>query len=145
MTIAQSLKEKNIILNTIKKTKEKIHKYNQFAKDVERPYDVTELVSTLISEQDKLVAIKTAIHIASNPVRQDIFNQSELKDRLSFLRGVPNQNGVIRDRYSSAEGQDVNSTYGPREIDDMIESLELKISSTQDMLDKFNHNTEVVL
>ena len=145
MNIAQALKEKNRVLNTIKKTKERIQKYNQYSVDNDRPYDVEELYTALLEGQEKLIALKTAIHIASNPVRSDIFGQSELKDRLSFMRHIPNQTGTVRDRYNQGDGQEVESTYGPKEIDDMVEALELEITTGQDKLDKFNHNTEVVL
>ena len=144
-TSAQAMKEKNRVLNSVKKTKEKLNKYNQNAVGNERPYDVKELYNQLLADQGTLVKIKTAIHVASEPMRSEIFEQSELKDRLAFMRNLPNTNGIIRDRYSANEGHEVDSVYGPKEIDGMTETLEGQINDIQDKLDKFNHTTKVSL
>lgn len=145
MTIAQALKEKNRILNQIKKVKDKITQHNQVVKGNERPYDIESLYTELIELQDSLTLTKTAIHNASAEVRNTIFLQSELKDRLTFLRKIPQKNGIVRERYSSEDGYEVESTFGPKEIDELTDKLENQIESIQDKLDKFNHTTEVNL
>lgn len=145
MNISQALKEKNRILNQIKKIKERLTKYNQVEVGTKRPYDVKETYNELSKLQEDLVATKTAIHMASNPVREDIFFQSEAKDRLVFLRTLPNKSGMARDPYSRTDGFEVESILGAKEVDDMIEALEAQIDIIQDRLDKFNQQTEVDL
>jgi hypothetical protein len=145
MTIAQALKEKNRLISEIKKIKEKISKYNQSPTDRERLYDVHELFSELHLTKSKLADIKTAIQLASEPLRKEVFVQSELKDTLTFLRTVPCESGIIRDRYSREEGHEVNSVYNAKMLDEMMSNIEKEIEAIQDKLDKFNHNTEVTL
>lgn len=145
MTIAQALKEKNRLVTESKKTKEKILKYNQMPTDRERLYNITELYENYSAIQEKIVAIKAAIHTASEPIRKDIFWQSEFKDQITFLRGIPCENGTIRERYSSDEGHQVSSEFNAKRIDVLITETEKHIEAIQDKLDKFNHTTEVTL
>lgn len=142
MTIAQALKEKNRILSSIKKIKSRINSHNQIIKGDVRPYDICELYDDLIKEQQKLVNIKTEIHLASEPVRFFIFKQSELKDLLVFLKSIPNQRGTKSDRYSGTP-YEVDSEFDTVKVDQLCESLESQIIEIQDKLDNFNHNTEV--
>lgn len=143
MTISQALKEKNRILNSIKKIKEKIKSHNQIIAGTDRPYNISELYDELISQQKKLVNLKASIHRASSPVRDIIFEQSELKDRLVFIKSIPSKNGIVKDRYSSDDGYEVESKLGPIEIDSISDSIENAIDAIQDKLDRFNHTTEV--
>lgn len=145
MTIAQALKEKNRLISEIKKIKEKIQKYNQMPVERERLYNVVELFDEFNTLKEKLVVIKTAIQLASEPMRKDVFVQSELKDSLSFIRNIPCESGIVRDRYSREEGYEVSSTYNAKMLDEMGTTIEKQIEEIQDRLDKFNHTTEVTL
>jgi hypothetical protein len=145
MTIAQALKEKNRLISEIKKIKEKINKYNQSPADRERLYDIVKLFDELNDSKSKLVATKTAIQLASEPMRKEVFVQSELKDTLTFLRNIPCENGIVRDRYAREEGYEVNSVYNAKMLDEMANGIEKEIEAIQDALDKFNHTTEVTL
>jgi len=144
LTIAQALKLKNKKINSINKLTGIIKTWNSVERDTECPYNVRETLEKYITEQDELVKLKTAIHKASEPVRDLIFRQSELKTRIIFLRSVDTTNGMKRERYGSGEYVSV-AEIKVNEIDAMIDALELEIENIQTQLDQFNHKKLVTL
>jgi hypothetical protein len=90
----------------------------------------------------EIAKLKTDIHRASEPVRLHIFMMSELKNKAVRLRGLNTSNGVQHDRYSNT------TTVQVADLDvlwkDMtMDSIEKQIEDTQELLDKFNHTTNI--
>ena len=142
MTIAQALKEKNKKVATVQTLWARIQKYNSISEGSERPYDIEETYASLKSEIDSLVRIKTAIHSASAPVREDIFRLSELKSTIQQIRMVSTTRGTYRDRFSeSALVQ--TAVFGVDWQDSEIERLEKEIEEIQEKLDHFNHTITI--
>ena len=142
-TIAQLLKEKNRIIASIKKIETKLKEYNQIIKGNTRPYDINKLYTQLVKEQQLLVDVKTKIHFQSEPIRNLIFLQSELKNRITILKQIPHQHGIIQpSRYSSESSYEVESIIQAEDIDILIENLEKEINTIQDTLDTFNHSVK---
>jgi hypothetical protein len=144
ITISQALKLKNKKINSINKLAEIIQSWNSVERDTERPYNVCETLEKYVAEQDELVKLKTAIHKASDPVRNLIFRQSELKTRINFLRSIDTTNGTKRGLYNSSEYVSV-AEIKINEINEMIDALELEIENIQMQLDDFNHKNLVTL
>jgi hypothetical protein len=144
MTIAQGLKEKNKVVTKLSKLYTRFQQNNSVATDAKRVYEPKKLWEEILVEEVKLVSLKTSIHKASEPVRSDIFTQSELKNRISQLRRVSTQSGTVRDRYSHGENPVIfDAVFGAEWIDTSVEELEKQIETIQEKLDSFNHNTQI--
>jgi archaellum component FlaC len=142
MTIAQALKEKNKKVALIQKLWQRIQAYNSLSEGSERPYDIEATYAQVKKEIDSLITLKANIHTASEPVRKEIFELSELKSAIQNVRAINTTKGQYRDRYSETS---VNRTavLGVDWQDSQIESLEARIESIQEKLDKFNHSTQI--
>ncbi len=143
MTITQALKEKNKKVGLITRLQNRLQQYNSVERGVVREYDPRKILEELNAEIDALVVLKHKIHIASAPVRDKIFLQSELKSHISNLKSVPTTNGVLRERYSRDEPAVVEAVISRGEMDSLIENLELQVESIQEELDQFNYRTKI--
>lgn len=144
MTISQALKEKNKIVTKIGRLYSKLQQNNSVVVGTARIYNPIEVYSEILVEEQKLIDIKTSIHRASDPVRSDIFTQSELKNRIKQIRNLNTSNGIIHDRYRHGDSSvQMEATYGAAWVDQNVESLEQKIEAIQEKLDKFNHTTNI--
>jgi len=143
MTIAQALKEKNKVTAKLQKIWHKIASYNSVAEGGEQPYDIAKLWDEHTDETINLVRLKTAIHAASAPVREDIFTLSELKSRAGQVRNLNTTSGNHRDRYSSDAPIKMLAHFGIEWKDAQVDALEKHIDSIQEKLDAFNHTTNI--
>jgi len=143
MNIAQALKEKNKKLAEISKFQLRISENNSVEEGNTRDYDPRETLTSLDNERKSLVILKEKIHMASMPVRGKIFEMSELKSHVKFLRGVSTKTGTIRSPYSREDGYKVESKISTVEMDQLIKDYENQIEQTQAELDTFNHSTSI--
>lgn len=143
MNISQGLKRKNKLANDIKSLQIKINKYNSTLVGNEFEYDVDSLKKELDKKVIEIIDLKTAIHIASAPMRRTIFELSELKSLLIFYKEVPCLKGKqTLGRYSN-EAQDHICQIEKKEMDKIVSETIDKIELLQDHLDVFNATTEV--
>jgi len=109
-----------------------------------RDYSSLELMQEAIALRTQLVKLKTAIHLASEPIREKIFELSELK---SFLLSISNMN--CRNEIQKMQNYNgVQETIWESEItrlmlDKQIADLETKIEEIQDQIDLFNATTTI--
>jgi hypothetical protein len=141
MTIAQALKEKNKKLSVIEKLRHRVQAFNSVEEGTTRDYDPRISLENLNREIAELVDLKVKIHEASAPIRKKIFEQSELKSQIRFLKGINTQSGIVR--YGREEPYRVEALIGRIEIDNLIESMEKQIEKIQEELDAFNHTTTI--
>ena len=143
MTISQALKEKNKKVAKLNKLWDRFHQSNSRVEGTEVSYHATDLWQDINSETHALVELKTKIHIASEPVRSDIFAMSELKSTAHKLRGLNTQKGIITNRYDNNSQMLMVCDFDTLWKDANIEALEVKIEELQDKLDSFNHTTHI--
>ena len=142
MNLAKALKVKNKKLAEYNKTLQKVMAYNSYEVSSKKDYNAKELLQLAEKQLSEYVALKTAIHAASQPVRDKIFLIGELKSLLGRIQGLSTNEGTVKNRYS-----DDVSTYASDitllEKDAKIDELEKQIEELQDALDYFNATTEV--
>jgi hypothetical protein len=143
MTIAQALKEKNKKAAKINKLWQKIYSYNSVIAESETPYDLDKVWEELNKETSELISLKTRIHLASAPVRSEIFSLSELKSHMNRIQSVSTNKGKQTNRYDSATPIEMVAHFDIKWKDTQVEVLEQTIESIQEKLDTFNHTTEI--
>ena len=140
MTIAQALKLKNKKVALLHTLWERLNKNNSVLEGNRRPYDPVELLTTIETEIEALVDLKTRIHNASAPVRREIFLMSELKNKALKLKYLDTSEGPVRDKYDGTVTRRI-AVMPAEQIDLFTESTHQEIESLQEVLDKFNHST----
>lgn len=139
-TIAQALKQKNKLAINIHRNWVCINNYNSQIAGTIRPFEIDEILTEINNDTNALVKLKTKIHIASQPVREKIFQLSEIKSILKKLTEVPTNNGKIRDRYDS-HIIDMEAIIDAAKIKQLTIKYEKDADKLQEELDAFNHTT----
>ena len=142
MTIAQALKLKNKKVALLHTLWERLNKNNSVLEGNRRPYDPVELLTTIETEIEALVDLKTRIHNASAPVRREIFLMSELKNKALKLKYLDASEGPVRDKYDGTVTRRI-AVLPAEQIDLLIEASQQEIESLQEVLDKFNYSTHI--
>lgn len=142
MNLAKALKVKNKKIAEYNKTLQKVMNYNSYEISSKKDYNAKELLQLAEKQLSEYVALKTAIHAASQPVRDKIFLIGELKSLLSRIHGLPTNEGSVKDRFST-ETLTYASDITLLEKDAKIDELEKQIEEIQDALDYFNATTEI--
>ena len=142
MTISKALKEKNKILGEMSQLKERIQSYNSVEKgqSENKDYSSVEMIGRLYAKMDEIVALKTAIHRASDKVRPLIFRLSELKTMTNFLRGISTLTGKST-RGFREESLEYVAEITTKQMDVRLEDIMKEIEQIQDALDAFNVTT----
>jgi len=144
MNIKQALKQKNKLIKDINELYSLAKSYNSIEEGNERPYNISELFTSIVEDTKELSLLKAKIHRANGPVLEDIFLMAEMKSLIQALKKTDCTSGKSnRDRYSSAEivlSVEMNIV----ERNNKIKQLENRIEEIQDKLDIFNANTEIV-
>ena len=143
MTVKQALKQKNLLVKKINEDIRKVHAYNSVDEGNTRPYSTKELFNKIIETTKELVDLKTRIHLANGPVYHKIFELSELKNQVKYLKTLNCISGKVS---TSRWGSETEPTIKHAEInvverDKMVKNLESRIEFLQDELDRWNHDT----
>ena len=136
------LKEKNKKVSTIQKLWDRINRYNSVQEGADRPYEIAELYNQVEIETAALVSLKARIHEVSQPIRESIFELSELKNLAQRVKSLNTTKGVHRDRYD-ATSSIMTAVLDIKWQDNKIEELEARIEKIQERLDNFNHTREI--
>ena len=146
MTLAKALKHKNRVIQKMALFSTDIQENNSILAVNEEPeVDVLALNDKREKLMYHLVALKTAIHKASDPMRENIFLQSELRAAILFYRQINTQHGKREAHRFGASDEFVENKAVMRKglIDRTITELESKIDDIQDTLDEFNATTRI--
>jgi len=143
MTIAQALKEKNKKVAKLSRIWTKLSSYNSILEGSERPYSIDDLWNQYNAEIESLVDIKAKIHVASAPVRKNIFMLSELKSKITNIKSLNTTNGITNDRFHREEKTQMVAHFKIEWKDSAIEKIEAAIDSIQESLDAFNHTVHI--
>lgn len=144
MTVKQALKQKNLLVKKINEDIRKVHAYNSVDEGNTRPYSTKELLNRIMETNKELVDLKTRIHLANGPVYHKIFELSELKNTVSFLKSVDCSEGKVVDRYTRSQEPTIKvAELSVIERDNLVEGFENRIELLQEELDSHNATTHI--
>ena len=144
MTIKQALKHKNSLVKKINEDIRKVHSYNSVDESNTRPYSTKELLNRIMETSKELVDLKTKIHLANAPVYHKIFELSELKNVVSFLKNLDCSEGKVSDRYSRSQEYIVKiAEISVTDRDSLVEGFENRIELLQEDLDEHNAKNHI--
>ena len=141
MNIKQALKKKNKLVGLINEEFQKASQYNVVDEGNPRPYSATEAIGKWMQLTNELIVLKAQIHAANQPVYYQIFELSELKSQVKFLKSLNCASGVVHNRWDSEKPVVKHAEINVIEKDKMVKNLEARIEELQDELDQWNHNT----
>jgi hypothetical protein len=142
MNIKQALKKKNKLVGMINEEYYKASTYNVIDEGNPRPYSAVEAIGKWMQLTNDLIVLKTQIHKANLPVYDKIFELSELKNQVKFLKTLNCVSGkVAGGRWGESESVIKHAEINVVEKDKMVKNIEARIESLQDELDQWNHNT----
>lgn len=145
MTLAKALKHKNRVAQKIARISDDVRANNSILAVNDAEVDVRALDEMRKTLTDYLVALKTAIHRASDSVRDKIFMLSELKASIGFYRSVSTQHGK-REAHRFGGGDEFvehKAVMRKDAIDRIVIELEERIDAIQDQLEEFNVTTKI--
>lgn len=143
MNIKQALKKKNKLVGLINEEFHKASQYNVIDEGNPRPYSATEAIGKWMQLSNDLIVLKTQIHEANLPVYGKIFELSELKNQVKYLKSLNCTSGVVHSRWDNEKPVIKHAEINVVERDSMVKNLESRIESLQDELDQWNHNTTI--
>lgn len=145
MTLAKALKHKNRVAQKIARISDDIRANNSILAVNDPEVDVQALDRMRLELTDYLVALKTAIHRASDSVRDKIFMLAELKGSISFYGSICTQHGK-REAHRFGGGEEFvehKAVMRKEAIDRIVVELEERIDAIQDQLEEFNVTTKI--
>ena len=143
MNIAKALKEKNKLVKEYNSLITSMIHNNSRMIGTKSHYNSYDLLEKAIKLQDEIVSLKTRIHKASEPVREDIFKLSELKNLLSHFSSLDTTEGLKIISYSSDAPREYTADINEIKKIEFIKQCEKEIEVVQDKLDSFNATTIV--
>jgi len=142
MNVKQALKVKNKLVTELKAQYQILQKYNSIEEGNPRRYSMVDSFAKIQSLSSELVELKARIHIANQPVYQQIFELAELKGFVKELKKVPTDEGKQTERYGSVQSIKVVE-FNIVDIENRVGELQDKIEALQNELDIHNANTQI--
>jgi hypothetical protein len=144
MKISKALKLKNKMVSEYADLVNKMVASNSSDEKSKKNYNSKELFNQALLAQTEIIALKTAIHEASAPIRWKIFRIGELKSFVSKFNNMSTAEGIVKNRGYSATTEDVYVVdFTELEKVSLIKGIQAEIESIQEELDSFNATTEV--
>lgn len=105
-------------------------------------YDPEQAYDQWVELTNKLIDLKTKIHIANAGIANKIFTLGELKNMAAKLRNVSTQEGVVKDRYSDNTNEYiVHMNLFAK--DAKVKELEEQIETLQEEIEAYNALTMI--
>ena len=144
VSIARALKEKNRVVGRLAKAREIIQQENSKDKSLPRRVDVEATYAEAKMLEARLVAIKSAIAQANNPIVAKIIELDELKSEIAFLNGLNVKEGRFEEvSYGNKIVRDIEAVVGQARVIAEVAELQKRADALQDALDEFNASTKV--
>lgn len=144
VSIARALKEKNRVAGRLAKAREIIQQENSKDKSLPRRVDVEATYAEAKMLEARLVAIKSAIAQANNPIVAKIIELDELKSEIAFLNGINVKEGRFEEvSYGNKIVRDIEAVVGQARVLAEVAELQNRADALQDALDEFNASTKV--
>jgi len=141
--ICRALKLKNRMAQHLRELDELIVSYNSLpVGQVE--YDVRQLLRQRLELAMRLVAVKTTISQANQPIQKTIFEMAECKSLVAMLKRVSTKHGPVVEGYQSVR-LDYSAQLRKADVDREVRKVEKEIDRLQDELDRFNYQTSVAI
>lgn len=144
VSIARALKEKNRVAGRLAKAREQVGKENSSDKKVPRGIDVAETFALAKSLRDRLIAIKSAIAIANQPIVAKIIELDEVKSEIGFLNDLNVKEGLfVETNFGVKTETEIDAVIHKAQVLAEVEALQARADRLQDELDEFNATTKV--
>ena len=141
MNLTKALKHKKKLVKQIDEMYIRFSKFNSVEKG-SVGYDPEQAYTQWVELTNKLIDLKTKIHIANTGIANKIFTLGELKNMAAKLRNVSTQEGTVKDRYT-----DVVSEYTVHmnlfDKDLRVKELEEQIETLQEEIEAYNALTMI--
>ena len=145
MKLSKALKLKNKKVNEYNNLVTKMVSHNSYDIDTNQTYNSTELYMEVIDKREDLIKFKTAIHLTSEPIRENIFRLGEYKNLLINLNRLNTTKGVVKSRgYGESDKSTYDCSINELQKVEMMEWYQNAIETIQDDIDTFNATTELV-
>jgi len=145
MNLAKALKLKNKKLSEYNKTVQKMRAYNSYDVDSKKVYNSKELMIQAEIQLYDYIALKTAIHLTSEPIRSKIFRLGELKSFLNNILSISTTEGVVKaNGYNSTSVSTYAVDITEEEKEAKVKLIQDEIEAIQDEIDTFNALTSIV-
>ena len=144
VSIARALKEKNRVAGRLAKAREIIQQENSKDRSLPRRVDVEATYAEAKMLEARLVAIKSAIAQANDPIVAKIIELDELKSEIAFLNGLNVKEGRFEEvSYGNKIVRDIEAVVGQARVLAEVAELQKRADALQDALDEFNASTKV--
>lgn len=144
VSIARALKEKNRVAGRLAKARQLVGKENSKEKKVPRGVDVKAAYAEAKTLRDRLVAIKTAIAVANQPIVGKIVELAEVKSEIAYLNTLNVQEGVFEESsYAGKLVKEYDAVLKNAEVLSEVDALQCRADELQDELDEFNASVKV--
>lgn len=146
MTLAKAMKYRNRVAEKLRKVSEDMSAHNSILAANEPEVDVKRLDGMRHEIMEHLIAVKTAIHTAGQPIRSQIFRMGELRSAVGFYKSLSTRHGKAQSSRWGVGGDDLveyKATLRKDDVDGIVVALEEDIDNLQDELDSFNHETRI--
>jgi len=139
--LTKALKHKKKLVKQIDEMFIRFSKFNSVEKG-NVGYDPEQAYDQWVELTNKLIDLKTKIHIANAGIANKIFTLGELKNMAAKLRNVSTQEGVVKDRYSDNTNEYiVHMNLFAK--DAKVKELEEQIETLQEEIEAYNALTMI--
>lgn len=144
VSISRALKEKNRIAGRLAKAREQVGDENSLDQKVPRGINVAEMYAQSKILRDRLIAIKSAIAIANQPIVGKIIEMDEIKSEIAYLNHLNVKEGrYAQPAYGSVVETVIDAVITKAKVLEEVALLQSRADSLQDELDEFNAATKV--
>ena len=144
MNIKQALKEKNKLAKKITDLLDRTNRFNSMDQGAVRSYDPNQSLEQTVDTMEKLISLKTSIHIANVTVYEKIFRMAEYKSFVKYLKSLNCTEGTMVQRsYGDATTRNMTTVITEVQRDQMVENYETIIDQLQSELDAHNATTNI--
>jgi hypothetical protein len=141
--ISRVLKLKNRMAQRLRELDELITTYNSLPVG-QIEYDVRQLLRERLELAMRLVAVKTAISQANQPIQKTIFEMAECKSLVAMLKRISTKHGPVIEGYQSVR-LDYAAQMRKADVEREVRKVEKEIDRLQDELDCFNYQSSVTI
>ena len=125
VTIARALKEKNRVAGRLAKARQRVGAENSNEKKIPRRVDVVSVRDEARVLAERLIAIKTAIAVANEPIVGKIIELDEVKSAISWLNGLNVREGVFEEaNYGGKVVKEYEAAIGKDDILKQVDALQ---------------------
>ena len=145
MNIKKALKEKNKLAKKITDLLERTNRFNSMDQGAVRSYDPNQSLEQAVDTMEKLISLKTQVHIANTMVFEKIFRMAEYKSFVKYLKSLNCTEGTMVQRsYGDTTTRHMTTVITEVQRDQMVENYETIIDQLQSELDAHNATTFLV-